>query len=83
MTPAPCQQFGFSREFINAVKTRREEAQVFKAFARDVDVEISGGLDQDGPELIDGVRVLWIVQGIAARDETVFRHVFKTGHCLC
>ncbi|AIU90706.1 hypothetical protein CULC0102_0096 [Corynebacterium ulcerans 0102] len=56
---------------------------MFKAFARDVDVEISGGLDQDGPELIDGVRVLWIVQGIAARDATVFRHVLKTGHCLC
>ncbi|WCV10677.1 hypothetical protein [Corynebacterium silvaticum] len=46
-------------------------------------MEISGGLDQYGPEeLIDGVRVLWIAQGIAARDETAFRRVLKTGHRL-
>nr|WP_293823862.1 hypothetical protein [uncultured Corynebacterium sp.] len=80
--PAPRQQFSSGRELINAVKTRREEAQAFKALAQDVDAEIAGGLDQYDPELIDGVRVLWITQGTAARDETAFRHALKTGHRL-
>lgn len=68
--PTPRQQFSSGHELINAVKTRREEAQAFKALAQDVDAEIAGGLDQYDPELIDGVRVLWISQGTAARDET-------------
>lgn len=34
------------------------------------------------PELIDGMRVLWISQGRAARDETAFRHALKTAHRL-
>ena len=80
--PTPRQQFSSGRELINAVKTRREEAQAFKALAQDVDAEIAGGLDQYDPELIDGVRVLWITQGTAARDETAFRHALKTGHRL-
>jgi len=80
--PTPRQQFTSGRELINAVKTRREQAQAFKALAQDVDAEISGGLDQYDPELIDGVRVLWIAQGTAARDETAFRHALKTGHRL-
>ncbi|HCD3685025.1 TPA: replication initiation protein, partial [Corynebacterium striatum] len=78
--PTPRQQFSSGHELINAVKTRREEAQAFKALAQDVDAEIAGGLDQYDPELIDGVRVLWITQGTAARDETAFRHALKTGH---
>ena len=81
-SPAPRQQFSSGRELITAVKTRREEAQAFKALAQDVDAEIAGGLDQYDPELIDGVRVLWIAQGTAARDETAFRHALKTGHRL-
>lgn len=79
---APRQQFKSGRELINAVKTRREEAQAFKALAQDVDAEVSAGLDQYDPELIDGVRVLWITEGTAARDETAFRHALKTGHRL-
>lgn len=79
---APRQQFSSGRELINAVKTRREEAQAFKALAQDVDAEIADGLDQYDPELIDGVRVLWIAQGKAARDETAFKHALKTGHRL-
>ncbi|WP_262347315.1 winged helix-turn-helix domain-containing protein [Corynebacterium aurimucosum] len=80
--PAPRQQFSSGRELINAVKTRREQAQAFKALAQDVDAEISGGLDQYDPELIDGVRVLWITPGKAARDETAFKHALKVGHRL-
>lgn len=52
-----------ARTITNAVKTRPEEAQAFKALVRDVDAEIAGGLDQYDPELIDGVRVLWITPG--------------------
>src|SRR5699024_242295 len=63
------QQFNSGRELINAVKTRREEAQAFKALADDVENEMSAELDQYDPELIDGVRVRWISQGVAARDE--------------
>lgn len=79
---APRQQFSSGRELINAVKTRREEAQAFKALDQDVDAEIADGLDQYDPELIDGVRVLWITQGKAARDETAFKHALKAGHRL-
>ncbi|MDN6457243.1 MAG: transcriptional regulator, partial [Yaniella sp.] len=78
----PRQQFSSGRELINAVKTRREEAQAFRALAQDVDAEIAGGLDQYDPELIDGVRVLWSTPSTAARDETAFRHALKTGHRL-
>ncbi|WP_347285516.1 ArsR family transcriptional regulator, partial [Corynebacterium stationis] len=38
--------------------------------------------DQYDPELIDGVRVRWISQGVAARDETAFSHALKIGHRL-
>lgn len=76
------QQFNSGRELINAVKTRREEAQAFKALADDVENEINAELDQYDPELIDGVRVRWISQGVAARDETAFSHALKIGHRL-
>src|SRR5699024_11713460 len=68
------QQFNSGRELINAVKTRREEAQAFKALADDVENEMSAELDQYDPELIDGVRVRWISQGVAARDERSEEH---------
>ncbi|WP_300908854.1 replication initiation protein [Corynebacterium stationis] len=76
------QQFNSGRELINAVKARREEAQAFKALADDVENEINAELDQYDPELIDGVRVRWISQGVAARDETAFSHALKIGHRL-
>ena len=76
------QQFSSGRELINAVKTRREEAQAFKALADDVENEINEELEQYDPELIDGVRVRWISQGIAARDETAFSHALKIAHRL-
>lgn len=78
----PSQQFTSGRELITAVKTRREQAQAFKALAQDVENELVDGLEKYDPELIDGVRVLWIDQGRAARDETAFRHALKTAHRL-
>lgn len=38
-----------------------------------MDAETAGGLDRYDPELVDGVRVYWIAEGVAARDETAFR----------
>lgn len=78
----PRQQFSSGRELINAVKARREDAERFKALSKDVEAELAGQLDQYDPELIQGVRVLWIREGRAARDETAFRHALKTGHRL-
>jgi hypothetical protein len=76
------QQFSSGRELINAVKARREEAQRFKALAQDVETEIGDSLDKYDPELVEGVRILWISEGRAARDETAFRHALKTAHRL-
>lgn len=76
------QRFTSGRELINAAKARREEAEAFKALAQDVENELADGLEKYDPELIDGVRVLWIGQGRAARDETAFRHALKTAHRL-
>lgn len=76
------QRFTSGRELINAAKARREEAEAFKALAQDVENELVDGLEKYDPELIDGVRVLWISQGRAARDETAFRHALKTAHRL-
>lgn len=78
----PRQQFRSGRELITAVKTRREEAQAFKALAKDVEAELGDKLDQYAPDLIEGVKVLWISETRAARDETAFRHALKTGHRL-
>lgn len=78
----PRQQFSSGRELITAVKTRREEAQRFKALSQDVESELAGELDQYDPELTQGVRVLWIREGRAARDETAFRHALKIAHRL-
>ena len=76
------QRFTSGRELIDAAKARREEAEAFKALAQDVENELADGLEKYDPELIDGVRVLWISQGRAARDETAFRHALKTAHRL-
>ncbi|WP_227659137.1 MULTISPECIES: replication initiation protein [unclassified Corynebacterium] len=80
-TPAQ-KQFSSGRELIEAVKARREEAEAFRALAKDVESELAGDLDRYDPELIDGVRIRWISQGVAARDETAFRHALKVGHRL-
>lgn len=76
------QQFTSGRDLIDAVKKRRQEAEALKALDQDVENGRGDEIDQLNPELIDGVRVLWISQGRAARDETAFRHALKTGHRL-
>ncbi|WP_224400442.1 hypothetical protein [Corynebacterium poyangense] len=84
-TPEPkkrYQRFSGGRELIEAVKARREQAEAIYKLAREVVSELGDKLDQYDPDLIDGVRVLWISKRRAARDETAFRHALKTGHRL-
>ncbi len=76
------QQFSSGRELLEAAKTRRQEAESFKALAHDVEAELATSVERYDPDLIEGVRVLWIHQGRAARDETAFRHALKVGHRL-
>lgn len=73
----PQQAFSSGRELIEAVRARREEAQMLK----DLDGGLSNADALDG-DRIDGVKVLWISPGRAARDETAFRHALATAHRL-
>lgn len=73
----PQQAFSSGRELIEAVRARREEAQMLK----DLDGDLSNADALDG-DRIDGVKVLWISPGRAARDETAFRHALATAHRL-
>lgn len=76
------QEFTSGRELIETVKARREEAQAFKALTEGVEVELAAETDALDPDLIEGVRVRWISDGRAARDETAFRHALKVAHRL-
>lgn len=80
-TPQPKQQFASGRELIEAVKARREQAVQARELFKSLDKELAD-LDDLGVDRIDGVKVLWINQGRAARDETAFRHALATAHRL-
>lgn len=82
LTNVPAPEYSNGCELIEAVKAHREEAETFRALAKDVENELAGDLDRYDPELIDGVRLRWISEGVAARDETAFRHALKVGHRL-
>lgn len=76
---APRQQFASGRELLEAVQARRAQAEAFKAMAENLDGELPSA-DAMDTDRIDGVRVLWISEGRAARDETAFRHALATAH---
>ncbi|WPF67349.1 MULTISPECIES: replication initiation protein [unclassified Corynebacterium] len=80
-TPQPKQQFASGRELIEAVKARREQAVQARELFKSLDKELAD-LDDLGVDRIDGVKVLWINQSRAARDETAFRHALATAHRL-
>ncbi|WP_288630801.1 replication initiation protein [uncultured Corynebacterium sp.] len=75
------QRFSSGRELIEAVTARRAEAQAFKALAADLAGELPDASAMDSNR-IDGVKVLWLSEGRAARDETAFRHALATAHQL-
>lgn len=75
------QRFSSGRELIEAVTARRAEAQAFKALATELADELPDASAMDSNR-IDGVKVLWLSEGRAARDETAFRHALATAHQL-
>lgn len=80
-TPSPRQRFNNGTELILWAKSKREQAQAFRALADSVEAEIAEDLESFDQELFEGVRIRWI-NGVAARDETAFRHALKVGHRL-
>ncbi|MGP5138082.1 replication initiation protein [Corynebacterium variabile] len=75
------QRFSSGRELLEAVTARRAEAQAFKALADDLADELPDATAMDSNR-IDGVKVLWLSEGRAARDETAFRHALATAYQL-
>lgn len=75
------QRFSSGRELIEAVTARRAEAQAFKELATELADELPDASAMDSNR-IDGVKVLWLSEGRAARDETAFRHALATAHQL-
>ncbi|MGP5735954.1 replication initiation protein [Candidatus Corynebacterium faecigallinarum] len=75
------QKYTSGRELLEAVKARRSEAEAFKAMASDLDGDLPSATAMD-TDRIDGVKVLWITEGRAARDETAFRHALAEAHRL-
>lgn len=77
----PHQKFSSGRELLEAVQARRSEAEAFKAMAAELDGDLPSAEAMDS-DRIDGVKVLWITEGRAARDETAFRYALATAHRL-
>jgi hypothetical protein len=77
----PRQKFSSGRELLESVKARRTEAEAFKAMAATLGTDLPSAEAMD-TDRIDGVKVLWVTEGRAARDETSFRHALATAHQL-
>ena len=81
VSPSRPQGFTSGRELINAVVARRHEAEDARGLFASLDKTLPDASALDG-DRIEGVRVLWISPGRAARDETAFRHALATAHRL-
>lgn len=79
--PSPRQRFNSGTDLITWARNKREQAQAFRALADSVESELTEELEAFDKELIEGVRIRR-VNGVAARDETAFRHTLKVGHRL-
>ena len=79
-TPA-AQNFSSGRELIDAVVARREQAQQARKLFDSLEGDLPSAEALDG-DRIDGVKVLWVNEGRAARDETAFRHALATAYKL-
>lgn len=77
----PEQAFSSGRELIEAVVARREQATQAREILASLDGDLPNAEALDG-DRIDGVKVLWITETRAARDETAFRHALATAHQL-
>lgn len=77
----PEQAFSSGRELIEAVVARREQATQAREIIASLDGDLPNAEALDG-DRIEGVKVLWITETRAARDETAFRHALATAHQL-
>lgn len=81
--PSPTRQPDTFESGRARIEAARESARAAKAL-RELEAEL-GALEPVAPAaagVIDGVRVLWVREGHAARDETAFRHALATGYRL-
>lgn len=71
-------QYESGRERIQAAQDARRAAQAL----HDLSAELpdAAELAPAASGIIDGVRVIWVSEGHAARDETAFRHALATAH---
>lgn len=67
------QRYTSGRELIIAARTRREEATAARALLSELDGQFAA-VERIGPGYIDGVKVQWVAEGRAARDQTAFEH---------
>lgn len=74
------QQYASGRDRINAAQAARKAAQTLQEL--EAELPTAAELAPAASGVIDGVRVIWINQHRAARDETAFRHALATAHRL-
>ena len=74
------EQYASGRERINAAQSARKAAQTLKEL--EAELPTTAELAPAASGVIDGVRVIWVNQHRAARDETAFRHALATAHRL-
>lgn len=73
-------QYPSGRDRIAAARNATAEAQTLRALAEQLPE--TSQIAPAAAGVIDGVRVIWVSAGRAARDETAFRHALATAHRL-
>ena len=73
-------QYPSGRDRIEAARKATAEAQTLRALAEQLPE--TSQIAPAAAGVIDGVRVMWVSAGRAARDETAFRHALATAHRL-
>lgn len=74
------QTYASPLELLEAAQAKSKAAKSYYEASKAVNAELydsSAELDAIDPSLINGVNVRWKEQGVAARDETAFRHALK------
>ena len=74
------EQYASGRDRINAAQAARKSAQTLREL--EAELPTTAELAPAASGMIDGVRIIWINQHRAARDETAFRHALATAHRL-
>ena len=64
-------------ELIEQAKKNREQATQWRTYAQELSGLSIEELEHNDPDLISGVRIIWLTNGVPARNETAFRHALK------